>query len=61
MAATSRPSGIIESVAAAINLRVHAGTIILNQDVGLIVSDGGVQLHYLSVRSGSGIIAPEEQ
>src|ERR1700737_2850481 len=35
----------IESVAAAINLRVNAGTIILNQDVGLIVSDGGVQSH----------------
>ncbi len=32
----------IESVFAAINLSVNARTIIVNQDVGLIVGDGGV-------------------
>ena len=51
----------LEGVAAAINLCVNAGTIILNQDVGLIVSNDGVQFHFSSSCRRPEIIAPKER
>jgi len=48
----------IESVAAAINLRMNAGTIILNQDIGLIIGDSGVQFHFFEDDVGCGVRSP---
>ncbi len=48
----------LKTVAAAVNLRVNARTIIPNQNAGLIVSDGGVQFHFLKIGSRSEIITP---